>query len=148
MGEAVRPHKGGQIRVKGGERLRPGPLVLHDAEEVHHLVAKGGQVACGGGGNLAGNAPKPLLNELFQAPPGAVAGEHGQIVNVEIAAFVGLSHLRVVNLAEPVVGGDSPGVGQNQPAHGVGDGGILLHPPVVDVQVVVDQILIVQHGGA
>ena len=32
-------------------------------------------------------------------------------------------------------------------AHGVGDGGVLLHPPVVDLQIIVHQVLIVEHGG-
>ena len=62
-------------------------------------------------------------------------------------AAVGLGHLLVIDLAEPVVGGDGAGVGQDQTAHGVGDGGVLLHAPVVDLQVVVHQILVVEEGG-
>ena len=30
-----------QVRIKGRERLSPGPFVLHDAQEVDHLVAEG-----------------------------------------------------------------------------------------------------------
>ncbi|MPM63455.1 hypothetical protein SDC9_110335 [bioreactor metagenome] len=105
-------------------------------------------MAGGGGGDLSGNAAKPLGNELLQAPSGAVAGEHGEVVYVEIAALVGLGNLRIVNLAEPVVGGDGAGVGENQSAHGGGDGGVLLDPPVVDVEVVVYQLFVIQHGGA
>ena len=122
--------------------------VLHDAQEVDHLVAQGGQMLGGGGGDLAGDAPQPLLDELLQGPAGAVAGEHGQVVEVDLRVAVGVGDLLVIDLAEPVVGGDGPGVGQDQAAHGVGDGGVLLHPPVVDLQVVVHQVLIVEQGGA
>ena len=68
-------------------------------------------------------------------------------MEVDVPVPVGIGDLRVIDLAEPVVGGDGAGVGQDQAAHGVGDGGVLLHPPVVDVQVVVHQLLVVQHGG-
>jgi hypothetical protein len=44
IGELVRLDKRRQIRVEDEERLRAGPLVLHDAQEVHHLVAQRGQV--------------------------------------------------------------------------------------------------------
>ena len=91
--------------------------------------------------------PSPSLNELLEAPAGAVAGEHGQVVQMEICAAVGIADLFIVNLAEPVVGGDSAGVGQDQPAHRVGDGGVFLDPPVRHPQVVVHQLFIVQHGG-
>ena len=100
----------------------------------------------GGGVDLSGNA-QALLDELLQAPPCAVAGKHAQVVEVDVAALVGVGDLRVVDLAEPVVGGDGTGVGQDQAAHGIGDGGVFLHPPVVDLQVVVHQVLVVQHGG-
>ena len=138
--------KGGQVGVKGAERLGAGPLVLHDAQEIHHLVAEGGQVAGRGGVDLARDA-QALLDQLLQAPAGAVAGEHGEVVEMDVPVPVGVGNLRVVDLREPVVGGDGAGVGQDQAAHGVGDGRVLLHPPVVDVEVVVHQLLVVQHSG-
>ena len=87
--------------------LRTCPLVLHNAEEVDHLVAEGGQVLSGGGGDLSGDAAQPLLDELLQAPAGAVAGEHGEVVEVDLRVAVGVGDLLVVDLREPVVGGDS-----------------------------------------
>ena len=139
--------KGSQIGVKGGERLGARPLVLHDAQEVDHLVAQGRQVTGRGGGDLPRDAPQPLLDELLQRPAGAVAGEHGQVVDMDVGIAVGVGHLLVVDLAEPVVGGDGAGVGQDESAHRVGDGGVLLHPPVVDLEVVVHQLLVVEQGG-
>ena len=68
-------------------------------------------------------------------------------MQVQVAVFVGLGDLLVIDFAEPVVGGDGAGVGQDQSAHRVGDGGVFLHPPVADLQVVVHQVLVVQHGG-
>ena len=146
LGEVVHFHKGGQIGVKGAERLGTGPLVLHDAQEVHHLVAESGEVAGRGGVDLARDT-QALLDQLLQTPAGAVAGEHGEVVEVDGAALVGVGNLLVIDFREPVVGGDGAGVGEDQAAHGVGDGGVLLHPPVVDMQVVVHQLLVVQHGG-
>ena len=99
-----------------------------------------------GGVDLAGDA-QALLDQLLEAPAGAVAGEHGEVVEVDVAVLVGSGDLLIVNLAEPVVGGDGAGVGQDQAAHGVGDGGVLLHAPVVDLHIVVHQLLVVQHGG-
>ena len=60
-----------------------------------------------------------------------------------------LGDFGVVNLAEPVVGRDRARIGQNQAAHGVGDGRVLLDAPVVDVQVVVHHLAVVQRraGG-
>ena len=104
-------------------------------------------MAGGGGGDLARDTTQALLDQLLQAPAGAVAGEHGKVMQVQGGGAMGLCHLGVVNFAEPVVGGDGTGIGQDQTAHGIGDGGILLDPPVVDLQVVIHQILIVEQGG-
>ncbi len=95
---------------------------------------------------MSKDAAETLLDQLLQAPAGAVAGEHGHIVDVEVAVPVGVGDLVVVDLAEPVVGGDGAGVGEDQAAHGVGDGGVLLDPPVHDLQVLVHHGLVVQHG--
>ena len=104
-------------------------------------------MACGGRGDLAGYAAKSLLDQLLQAPAGAVAGEHAQIVQVDVAVAVGLADLLVIHLAEPVVGGDGAGVGEDQAAHRVGDGGVFLHAPVLNVQILVHRLLVVQEGG-
>ena len=138
--------EGSQVGVEGGEGLGAGPLVLHDAQEVDHLVAEGGQVLGGGGGDLAGHAAETLLDQLLQAPAGAVAGEHGHVVDVEVAVAVGVGDFVVIDLGQPVVGSDGAGVGEDQAAHGVGDGGVLLDAPVHDLEVLIHHGLVVQHG--
>ena len=65
VAELVRANKGRKVGIEAGERLRPCPLVLHDAEEIHHLVAQRRQMLGRCAGNLAGHAAKPLLNELL-----------------------------------------------------------------------------------
>ena len=147
LGQVVRLDEGGEVCIEGRKGLGTGPLVLHDAQEIDHLVAEGGEVAGGGGVDLPWDA-KALLDQLLQAPAGAVAGEHGEIVEVDVAVPVGLGDLLVIDLTEPVVGGDGAGVGEDQSAHGIGDGGVLLDPPVVDLEVVVYQRLVIQQGGA
>ena len=95
---------------------------------------------------LAGDA-ETLLDELAQTPTGAVPGEHAQIVQVQVAVAVRVGDLLIVDLAEPVVGGDGAGVGEDEAADGIGDGGILLHAPVLDVEVLVHGLFIVEVGG-
>ena len=92
----------------------------------------------GGAGDLAGDAAEAFLDELLEGPAGAVAGEHGEVVQVDVGVAVGVRDLVVVDLGEPVVGGERAGVGEDEAADGVGDGGVFLHAPVVDLQVVVD----------
>ena len=148
IGKAVHLYKGGKIGVKGGECLCAGPFVLHDAKEVDHLIAKRGKVAGGGGSDLAGHAAKTLLNELFERPTGAVTGQHGKVVQMDIGVAVCLGDLLVIDLGKPVVGRDGAGVGKNEAAHRIGHGRVFFHAPVVDLEIVVHNLLVVQHGGA
>ena len=145
--ELVHAHERREIGVERGKGLRARPFVLHDAEEVDHLVAQRAQMARRGGVDLARNA-ETLLDELLQTPAGAVAGEHAQIVQMQIAVAVGVGDLFVVHLAQPVVGGDRAGVRENETADGVGDGGVFLHTPVVDLEIVIDGLLIVEYRVA
>ena len=137
-----------KIRVKGGKRLRACPLILHDAEEVHHLVAERRQMRRRGGADFSRHAAEPLLDELPEAPAGAVAGEHTQIVQMQICVPVRLRDLRVINFAQPVVCCDRAGVGQNQTADRIGDRGVFLHAPVVDPEIVVHQLFIIEQRAS
>ena len=101
-----------------------------------------------GGADLPRNTAEPLFNELLEAPSGAVAGEHAQIMQMQLGAAVRLRDLRVVNFAQPVVCRDGAGVGQNQTADRIGDRGVFLHAPVVDPEIIVHQLLIVEQGAA
>ena len=67
---------------------------------------------------------------------------------MDFRVAVSVGHLLVVDLTEPVVGGDGSGVGQDQTAYRISDGRVLLHPPVIDLEVVIHQILIVEQRGA
>ena len=55
--------------------------------------------------------------------------------------------LVVIDFAEPVIGCDRTGVGENQSADGICDGGVLFDAPVVDLQVVIDKVFIVEKSG-
>ena len=101
-----------------------------------------------GGGDLADHAAQALLDQLAQGPARAVARQHGQVVQVDRGGTVGFRDFLIIDLAEPVVGRDRAGIGQNEPADGIGDGGVFLDAPVVDLQIVVHQILVVQQGAA
>ena len=146
--QLVYADKRGKIRIERGKRLRACPLILHDAEEVHHLVAERRQMRRRGGADLSRHAAKPLLDELPEAPAGAVAGEHTQIVQVQLCIPVRLRDLRVVNFAQPVICCDRAGVGQDQAADGIRDRGILLHAPVVDPEIVVHQLLVIEQRAS
>ena len=139
--------EGGQVGVEGRERLGAGPFVLHDAEEVDHLVAQRGKMRCRRGSDFAGNAAQAFLDELLQAPTSAVTGEHGQVVQMDGCAAVSFGDLVVVNLGEPVVRRDGAGVRKDEAADGIGDRGVLLDAPVVDLEVVVDEVLVVEQCG-
>ena len=63
---------------------------------------------------------------------------------MDVRIPVRIGNLLVVNLAQPVVGGNGAGVGQDQTADRIGHGGILLDAPVIDLEVVVHNLLVVQ----
>ena len=96
------------------------------------------------GTDLSRHAAKPLLDELPEAPPRAVAGEHAEVVQVQLCIPMRLCDLRIVNFAQPVIRRDRAGVGQNQAANRIGDCGVFLHAPVVDPEIIVHQLLIIE----
>ena len=76
VAEVIGFYKGSKVGVKRRKCLSARPFVLHDAEEVDHLVAERCKVLCRSRGYLAGNAAETLFDKLAQRPAGAVAGEH------------------------------------------------------------------------
>ena len=52
----------------------------------------------------ADNAAKTFLNQLFQRPSGTVSGQHGQIVNMDIAVYIGLGDFLIIDFRQPVIG--------------------------------------------
>ena len=144
--EVVRLYEGREVGIEGGERLRARPFVLHDAEEVDHLVAEGREVLRGGGSDLPGDAAQTFLDELFERPARAVARQHGQIVDMDIRAAVRVGDLFVIDLRKPVIRRDRPAVGEDQPADRIGDGGIFLYPPVGRLYIAVHEFFVVEQG--
>ncbi len=65
VAEMIHFDKRRKIGVKGRKRLSARPLVLHNAEEVHHLVAEHGEMLRRSGGDLSGNAAQSLLYQLL-----------------------------------------------------------------------------------
>ena len=88
------------------------------------------------------------MDELPEAPSSTVAGEHTQIVQVQLCIPMRLCDLRIVNFAQPVICCDRAGVGQDQAADGIGDGGVFLYTPVVDLEIVVHQLLVIEQRAS
>ena len=89
---------------------------------------------------------RALLDELLEAPARAVAGEHGKVVQVEVAVLVRVGYLVVVYLAQPVVRGYRAGVREDEAADGVVHRGVLLDAPVARAQIAVHDVLVVEVG--
>ena len=100
----------------------------------------------GAGGDPSGDALDSLANELLEVPACAVGCQHGQVVEMDRGLLVELRDLIVIDLIQPVVRGDRSGVGEDQSAQRILDGGVLLHSPVEPVEVAVYQLGIVEHA--
>ena len=68
-------------------------------------------------------------------------------MQVDRSAAVRFRDLLVIHFAQPVVGSDRAGVGKDQSADGICDGGILLDAPVVDLEIIIHQFLVVEERG-
>ena len=138
VGHVVQADEGRHVGVEGGEGLGAGPLVLEGAQEVDDLPDRRGEVLGGAGGDGAGDTVEALLEEVLEGPAGAVAGEHVQVVDVEVRVAVGLAGGGRVDLAEPVVGDDLAGGVEHHPAQRVALVGVGVDAPVGAVQVLGD----------
>lgn len=138
VGHGVQADEGRHVGVEGGEGLGAGPLVLEGAQEVDDLPDGGGEVPRRVAGDLAGNAVEALLEERLERPAGAVAGEHVQVVDVQVPAAVGVAGLLRVDLAQPVVGDDLAGGVEDHPAQRVALVGVGVDAPVGAVEVLGD----------
>ena len=67
-------------------------------------------------------------------------------MDMDIRIPVGIGNLIIVNFGKPVIGRDCPGVAENEAAQGIGHRGILLYPPVLRFQILVNQGLVVKEG--
>ena len=114
--KVVNFYKRRKIGVERAERLCTRPFVLHNAEEVDHLVAKSREVACRRRRNLAGDTAETFFDELLERPTRAITREHGQIVDMDLCFAVCFCDFVVVDFAEPVVCRHRAGVGKDKSA--------------------------------
>ncbi|MNH31241.1 hypothetical protein D3C79_915820 [compost metagenome] len=77
------------------------------------------------------------MQQAAQRPAGAVAGEHVQVMDMQVGLAVGAADGFAVDLVEPIVGSDLAGDVEHQPAEGITLVGVGLHPPVFAVEVFV-----------
>ena len=66
-------------------------------------------------------------------------------VNIRIAVCI--CDFVVINFGKPIICCNCAGVGENQSADGIGDGGIFLDSPVGNLDIFIDKLFIVEHGG-
>jgi hypothetical protein len=95
-------------------------------------------VAGRSGSDLAGHAVEALFEHHPQRPPGAVAGEDVEVVDVEVALAVRGARLGRVDLVEPVVGDELSRRVQDHAAQRVSLVRVCVDPPVGAGEVLVD----------
>ena len=137
--------EGRKIGVERAERLSARPFVLHDAEEVHHLVDERRKVCRGRRGDFIGNAAESFLNELPQRPARTVAGKHRKVVNVEGRRFMRVRHFFRIDIVEPIVCRNGAGIAQDETAEGKIDVRVFFDAPIASAQIFVHRFIDVEH---
>ncbi len=136
---AVLAHEGRHVGIEGREGLRPRPFVLHGAEEIHDLPHRARHVPRRPGLDLARHAVQAFVQQRAQRPAGAVAGQHVEVVDVDVALAVRGAGLGRIDVRQPVVGGDLAGDVEDQPAERIALVGVGIDPPVGAGEVFVDR---------
>src|SRR5690606_42077178 len=91
-----------------------GPFVLQGAEEVDDLPHCTGHVFWRRRFDLPRYPIESFVKQGAQRPAGAIAAEHIQVMDMDIAFAVGLTDRRRVYMAEPVIGDDLAGTIEDQ----------------------------------
>ena len=91
--------------------------------------------------HLARHAVQPFGEQRAQRPARAVAAEHVQIVNVNVALAVRLADVGRIHMREPVIGRDLARHVQDEAAQRIALVGVGVHPPVGAREVFVDGAL-------
>ena len=99
------------------------------------------------GSDFARNTAETFHDQLLETPACAVTCQHGEIVQVNGRAAMRHSDFIVVDFAEPVIRSDCTGIGENQTTDGICDSGVLFDAPVVDLQVIIDEVFVVEKSG-
>ncbi len=113
--KAILAHKGREVGIEAAECLGAGPLVLQRAEKVDHLPQRAGQVLRRPGLDPTRNAIETFVEQRAQRPARTIAGEHVQVMDVQVPLAMGDTDFRAVDLIQPVVGSDLARHVENQP---------------------------------
>ena len=65
IGQVVSLHKRGKVGIKGRKSLRTRPFVLHDSQEVNHLVAEHGKMCRRSRSDFPGDSAQALGDQLL-----------------------------------------------------------------------------------
>ena len=98
-----------------------------------------GQVLRRPGLDLARHAVQALVQQRAQRPAGAVAREHVEVVDVDVAFAVRRADLRRIDVGQPVVGDHLARDVEDQAAERVALVGVGVDAPVRAVEVLVDR---------
>ena len=116
--QAVAEHVGSQIRIERAECLRTRPLALQNAEEIGHLPESFAEMARRAAVHAAAHTIETLIQQIAQAPPGAVPCQAVEIVDMNIPVPVRGTFPGGIHLVEPVIRNhlarrivDQPGIG-------------------------------------
>ncbi len=127
--------------IDGIEGLCSGPLVLQAAYEVRHLEQSGVEMRRRPRRNLARDAVESLRQELAQGPSRTVARyPHAQVVNVEISVNVRIRNLHGVDSIERVVRNHRASDVKQQARKGVTHIAVLLDPPILHAQIIINNV--------
>ena len=133
-----------QIGVETRECLCAGGFALHCVEEVDNLSQSRAQVLCRAALNLARNTREASHKKVFQIPTNAVNAQESQIVNMDVSRLVSLFNLFRINTFQPVLRTDDGCNMLIQTLQRVRRVGALFYPPVIQVDILVDNIHIRQ----
>ena len=67
-------------------------------------------------------------------------------MDMDVGVAVGVCDFLIIDFGKPIVRGDGAGIGENEAADGIGDGGILFDAPVSDAEIAVDDVFEVDVG--
>ena len=122
------------------ESLRSGSFALHGIEEIHDLSEGGTQMAGGCALRLTFHPLEAYQKQVAQVPAHAVNTQKAEVVNVQRTGTMGLGYLFRIEFAEPVLRSDARRYVLVEPLERIGGVGALLHPPVVQSEIIVDDV--------
>ncbi len=127
------------VRVERRERLRAGPFVLQRAEEIDDLADGARHVLRRSGLDLARHAVETFVQQLAQRPAGAIAGQHVEVVDVDVAVAMRAADLRRVDVRQPVVGDHLARHVEDEAAERIALVGVGVDAPVLLIEILVDR---------